>query len=147
MAREFFKRLVAVFNCAKADSRVALRLGWMQLTKRDHRLVIVLRVKRDGGPKPRRIVITIRPVVELDQCRSFNTTKFHPAAKLLTIRCDHVEAPKAADANVDLLRLDLKTGWSKPVRQMLRVGPGGKHQVAPHIYHPRENNFAIERPL
>src|SRR4029077_10526077 len=148
MARELFERLVPIFDCTEADAGVALRFGWMQLTHCDHGLAIALFVERDGCPEPRRIVIAIRrSVIDLDQCRSFNTTKLHPVGEALTIRCDHVEAPQTADTYVDLLGLDFKTGWSKPIRQMFRVGPGRKHDVAPRIYYPGENDFAIERPL
>src|SRR5580692_2204879 len=67
MAREFFECLVAIFDCTEADGRVALRFGWMQLTHCDHGLAIALFVERDGCPEPRRIVIAIRSVIDLDQ--------------------------------------------------------------------------------
>ena len=38
MARELFERLVTVFNCAKADARIAPSFGWMQLTQGNHGL-------------------------------------------------------------------------------------------------------------
>src|SRR4030088_1574520 len=147
MARELFERLVTVFDCTEADARVALCFGWMQLTQCNHGLAIALFVESDGCPEPPRIVIAVRSVIELDQSRSFDTTEYHPVGEALAIRCDHVEAPQTADAYVDLLGLDFKTGWSEPIRQMFRVGPGRKHDVAPRIYYPRENDFAIERPL
>ena len=131
----------------QADARVALCFGWMQLTQCNHGLAIALFVESDGCPEPPRIVIAVHSVIELDQSRSFDTTEFHPVGEALAIRCDHVEAPQTADAYVDLLGLDFKTGRSKPIRQMFRVGPGRKYNVAPRINYPRENDFAIERPL
>src|SRR5882672_3327683 len=147
VAREFFERLVTVFDCTEADARVALCFGWMQLTQCNHGLAIALFVESDGCPEPPRIVIAVHSVIELDQSRSFDTTEFHPVGEAPAIRCDHIEAPQTADTYVDLLGLDFKAGWSKPIRQMFRVGPGRKHDVAPRIYHSRENDFAIERPL
>jgi len=147
MARELFERLVTIFDCTEADARVALCFGWMQLTQCNHGLAIALFVESDGCPEPPRIVIAVRSVIELDQSRSFDTTEYHPVGEALAIRCDHVEAPQTADAYVDLLGLDFKTGWPEPARQMFRVGPGRKHNVAPRINYPRENDFAIERPL
>src|ERR1700716_2606150 len=147
VARELFERLVTVFDCTEADARVALCFGWMQLTQCNHGLALALFGESDGCPEPPRIVIAVRSVIELDQSRSFDTTEYHPVGEALAIRCDHVEAPQTADTYVDLLGLDFKTGWSKPIRQMFRVGPSRKHDVAPRIYYPRENDFAIERPL
>src|SRR5882724_12601707 len=86
MAREFFERLVTVFDCTEADARVTLCFGWMQLTQCNHGLAIALFVESDGCPEPPRIVIAVRPVGEA-----------------LAIRCDHVEAPQTADAYDDLL--------------------------------------------
>lgn len=147
MSRELVEGLIAELDGPKSDARVALCFGWMQLTQCNHGLAIALFIESDGCPEPPRIVIAVHSVIELDQSRSFDTTEFHPIGEALAIRCDHVEAPQTADAYVDLLGLDFKTGWPEPARQMFRVGPGRKHNVAPRINYPRENDFTIERPL
>ncbi len=59
MARELFERLVTVFDGTEADTRIALRFGWMQLTQCNHGLAIALFVERDGCPEPPWIVIAI----------------------------------------------------------------------------------------
>src|ERR1700741_883076 len=103
MARELFERLVTVFDCAKADARVALRFGWMQLAQGNHSLAVALLVERDRGPEPPRIVSVIRSVIKLDQGRWLDTTELHAAGPAPAIGRNHVEAPQPANADVDLL--------------------------------------------
>src|SRR6185369_319428 len=147
MARELFERLVTIFDCTEADGRVAPRFGWMQLTQGNHSLAVALLVESDRHPVPLRIISVIRSVINLDQSRWLDTTELHAVGIAPAVGRNHVEAPQPTNADVDLLCLDFETGRSEPVWQMFRVGPGRKHDVAPRIYYPRENGFAIEGPL
>src|SRR5689334_13164460 len=99
MACELFERLVTVFDCAKADARIALSLGWMQLTQGDHRLAVALLVERDRRAEPPRIIRSIRSVIDLDQGRWLDPTELHAVRIAMAIGRDHVEAPQPANAD------------------------------------------------
>jgi hypothetical protein len=66
MACELFERLVAILDCAKADFRIALSFGRMQLTQGNDSLAVALLVKSDRRPEPPRIISVIRSVINLD---------------------------------------------------------------------------------
>src|ERR1700745_3734690 len=93
MARELFKRLVTVFDSAKADGRIALSFGWMQLTQGNHSLAVALLVESDRRPEPPRIISVIRSVINLDQGRWLDTTELHAVGIAPAIGRNHVEAP------------------------------------------------------
>src|SRR5262245_11390269 len=124
MARELFERLVTVFDCAKADARIALSFGWMQLTQGNYGLAVALLVARDRRPEPPRIIGVIhRSVIKLDQGRWLDTTELHAVGIALAIGRYHVEAPQPTNADVDLLCLDFETSRSEPIWQMFCVSP------------------------
>ena len=123
MARELFERLVTVFDCAKADGRIAPSLGWMQLTQGNHSLAVALLVESDRRPELPRIISFIRSVINLDQGRWLDTTELHAVGIAPAIGRNHVEAPQPTNADVDLLCLDFETGRSEPIWQMFCVSP------------------------
>ena len=94
MARELFERLVTVFDCAKADGRIALSFGWMQLTQGNHSLAVALLVESDRHPEQPRIISVIRSVINLDQGRWLDTTELHAVGIAPAIGRNHVEAPQ-----------------------------------------------------
>ena len=123
MARELFERLVTVLDCAKADGRIALSFGWMQLTQGNHSLAVALLVESDRRPEPPGIISVIRSVIKFDQGRRLDTTELHAVGIAPAIGRNHVEAPQPTNADVDLLCLDFETGRSEPIWQMFRVSP------------------------
>src|ERR1700730_19098660 len=64
----------------------------------------------------------------------------------LAVGSDHIEAPFAADANIDRLRLDLEPGRTEPLGKMARISPGGVNQLSWRVDHAREDYLSIERP-
>src|SRR5215470_4457644 len=135
MACELFKRLVTVFDGAKADGRVAPSFGWMQLTQGNYSLAVALLVERDCRPEPPRIISIIRSVINLDQGRRLDTTELHAVGIAPAIGRNHVEAPQPTNADVDLLCLDFETGRSEPIWQMFRVSPRREHDISPCTYY------------
>src|SRR5262245_1398147 len=93
MARELFERLVTVFDCAKADGRIAPSFGCVQLAQGNHSLAVALLVESDRRPKPPRIVRVIRSMIDLDQGRWLDTTELHAVGIAPAIGRNHVEAP------------------------------------------------------
>src|SRR5262245_51001691 len=136
MARKLFERLVTVLDRTKADARIALSLGWMQLTQGDHSLAVALLVESDRRPKSPWIIGLIRPVINLDQGRRLDTTKLHAVGIAPAIGRNHIEAPQPANADVDLLCLNLETGWPEPIWQMFCISPRRKHDIATCTYYP-----------
>jgi len=86
-------------------------------------------------------------VINLDQVRRLDAPKVHSSRKSLAVWGKHVEAPHAADANVDFLGFDLEPCRPEPVRQMLRFCPGSKDDITLCLDDTRENDLALDIPV
>src|SRR5258708_9528672 len=135
--------LVAVLDGAEADRPVALCFGRMKLPQRHHGLAVALLIERNRGAKTAWIVIHVRTVINLDQVRRLDAPKAHSIRKSLAVWGEHVEAPHAADANVDFLGFDLEPRRPEPVRQMLRFCPGSKDDIMLCLDTTRETVLAV----
>src|SRR5690349_20036019 len=123
MACELFERLVTVFDRAKADGRIALGFGWMQLTQGNYSLAVALLVEGDRRPESPRVLSVIRSVINLDQARGLHSPELHAIWIAPAIGRNHIEAPHPTNADVALLCLDFEAGRSEPIWQLLCVSP------------------------
>jgi hypothetical protein len=96
----------------------------MQLSQSDDGLAVTLLIERDGGAEYARIVVFVGAMIDLDQVRPLDAPELHPIRISLAVGSDHIEAPFAADANIDRLCLDPETGRTEPLGKMARIGPG-----------------------
>lgn len=147
MASQLVKSLVAILDSTEADRPVALCFGRMQLAQRDHSLTVALLVERNRGAETAWIIIHVRPMIDLDQVRRLDAPKAHSIRKSPAVWSEHVEAPHAADTNVDFLGFDLEPRRPKPVRLMFRYCPGSKDDITPGLDDTRKNDLALDIPV
>src|SRR5258708_10647770 len=147
MPSQLVQGLVAVLDGAEADRPVALCFGRIQLPQRDHGLAVALLIERNRGAKTAWIVIHVRTVINLDQVRRLDAPQAHSIRKSLAVWGEHVEAPHAADANVDLLGFALEPRRPEPVRQMLRFCPGSKDDITLCLDDTRQNDLVLDIPV
>src|SRR4029078_2150841 len=122
---------------AEADPRVALLLRGVELPHRHDRArdhaeaaPVTLLVERDGHAKAMLVVVLVGAVVEDEQLGRFDLQKHHSVVEDLSVWGDHVEAPAPKGSRVALLRLRREAFGTDPLREVLRLRPRRKDELA-----------------